>query len=168
MQMRALGLLSIAATVGTVCLSVNASAQVCYTHGACNTSGVYAVEGYSTSSNGGGIYGQALASLNGTGIVGTGLNGVKGVSATSSGYGVWGENGNNGGFGVYGRINPAGNGGAVYADNAGAGWALFSNGDFKVAGHPYCTTQTTVTLSSDSRLKKNVQPLVGALDRLLK
>src|SRR6185436_12741 len=46
-------------------------------------------------------------------------------------------------------------------------YAVFANGNLGVSGIPYCAGCTTFTNNSDVRLKKNVQPLVGALDRLM-
>jgi hypothetical protein len=118
--------------------------------------GTYGVIGESTSTGGhAGVWGKNTStSGNGIGVTGTasGTNST-GVSGVGDGFGVYGYS--SAGYGVYGD-----------ATN-GTGWALYSKGKFKVEGTPFCSTQTTFTINSDARLKTNIKPLEGALDRLM-
>jgi hypothetical protein len=97
-------------------------------------------------------------------------NGVQGKSSSAGASGVYGFNIGNG-FGVAGRTT--GGGSAIYGENnSTSGWAgnflgrVTVGGEFFVWGVPRAN-QSTFTLLSDARLKKNVQPLQGALSRLL-
>jgi hypothetical protein len=107
-----------------------------------------------------------------TGVQGEAINGngVMGKSESAGASGVFGFNTGQG-FGVAGRTT--GTGSAVFGDNAASnGFAGNFNGrvgvssDLIVHGVPRAN-QTTFTLLSDARLKKNVQPLAGSLDKLL-
>ncbi len=89
----------------------------------------YALEGYTSESNGTGAYGYATGS-NSTGVIGTGVA-----------------------YGVYGTCSGTG----CYAG--------YFSGAAKVTGELYVGSCSGCT--SDARLKKNVEPLKGALDRLL-
>jgi hypothetical protein len=120
-----------------------------------------------TSSSGTAVEGS---SNTGTGVEGVSTNqtGVFGISSSSTNCGVYGQN-NSTGFGVAGRISPAGQGYAIYGDNNSTVFgalAGYFHGNIEVTGIPYAQ-QSTFTVLSDVRLKKNVQPLTGALDRLL-
>ena len=131
-----------------------------------NLSGGIGVYGNSNSSDG--VHGQ---SSSGVGVAGASTSsiGVEGVTTGATSRGVWGfhYSSTGVGYGVYGQTaSPSGYG--VYGQAATGGFAGYFQGNLKVAGEPYCTTQTTFTLSSDARLKKNIEPMSGALDRLLK
>lgn len=109
------------------------------------------------------------SSTSAPGVLGISLgDGIEGQAASNPpGRGVYGHTGWPGGYGVYGEAN--GNGQAVHGENTDtSGYAGLFNGRLKVVGQPLCTTQATFTVSSDARLKKNVRPLEGALDQLLK
>jgi len=148
----------------------------------------YGVQGLNTG-GGTGIYGTSTSGANSTGVYGTGTaygvygtssGGIgvygfssvnPGVSGTSSdaGYpGIYGTNSSGtGGVGVLGFLDGAGN--AVQGNNISAsGFAGYFNGNLQVNGTPYCSTQTSFTVSSDSRLKQNIEPLQGSIDQLLK
>jgi hypothetical protein len=72
-----------------------------------------------------------------------------------------------GGVGVWGEANNAGTGVGVWGVNSNAGgWAGYFSGRLGVTGTPFAN-QTTFALFSDARLKKNVKPLEGALEKLL-
>jgi len=125
------------------------------------------------------IYGQSASpnpSIYGAATgTGTGVYGV--TTSASGGNGVWGESANSGASGVYGHNSGSGygvagrstgSGKAVLGDNTDSlGWAgyftgkLFANSGYKPGGGSW-------TDSSDIRMKKNVKPLEGALERLLK
>jgi hypothetical protein len=99
------------------------------------------------------------------------------VSGSAGGYGVVGSNTNEG-VGVLGKIPTAGVGFAIWGENnanipnAAAGWFhgnVYVTGNLEVQGQPYCNGTTCGWMNySDIKLKKNVQPLTGALERLLK
>jgi hypothetical protein len=108
-----------------------------------------------TSASGNGVHGQS-----------NGLNGVFGVSLNAFASGVYGENQSGGGYGVAGRATSAGV--AVMGDNTNSsGWAgvfygkLYADAAHKPGGGSWTTF-------SDARLKKDVKPLEGVLERLLK
>ena len=115
-----------------------------------NTGTGYGVSGW--SSTGYGVYGTSAYTTAVAGIVANSDSGVAGVN-TGTGYGVSGW---------------SASGPAVYGSCTGSGcMALYANGDLQVTGTPYCSGCTAFTTNSDIRLKKNVEPLEGALVRLL-
>jgi hypothetical protein len=70
-------------------------------------------------------------------------------------FGVWGEaNGNNN------SQNSAG----IYGKGGSGAYAGFFEGEIKVTGKVYCSE---VVESSDMRLKENIKPLSGSLQRIL-
>jgi hypothetical protein len=94
-------------------------------------------------------------------------NGVAGYTGSSSASGVYGSN-TGGGFGVVGLVSGASgsNGIGVYGGNGGSntnGYAGYFDGRVNITGTLTCGSGCT----SDRRLKRNIQPLAGALDRLL-
>jgi hypothetical protein len=119
----------------------------------------FGVVGTTAGSGAGGS--SAVAGVLGTSTASVGL-GVKG-QAGNGGTGVWGF-ARDGGYGVFGSTT--GNGISVYGLNETGGYAGQFRGSLGVIGVPYAF-QTTFTLWSDARLKKNVRPMAGALDRLL-
>jgi hypothetical protein len=164
---------------GQVCLQSNTS------------SGIFGIESYSTaqvalyakdtssgigvygiSSSGYGVLGQSDSSF---GVYGTSDGDVGVYGFSSSADGTWGVTEGSGMSGVTG-INTAGVGNGLYgvvtSNNSvtyGAGsYAVNANGNLLVQGTPYSAGSTTFTVSSDIRLKTNVQPLSGSLDTLLK
>ncbi len=140
---------------------------------------------HGTATYGNGVSGQALS---GNGVEGIALhaggNGVAGlygsvsIDSTYSSSGVYGASDSNagtvgvtsapGGPGIYGNCSGSGCYG-VYGDTIGTGssFAVYSHGNLQVTGTPYCSGCTAFTSNSDIRLKNNVQPIAGALDRLL-
>jgi len=66
---------------------------------------VFQVTNTATSVNSSGIYG--ISSLHGTGVIGSGSTGVKGLGGTT---GVYGESSYDDGFGVHGRVTHTGSG----------------------------------------------------------
>ena len=140
-----------------------------------NTAGVY---GQADFSGGTGVYGYSGGPANGVfgssssgvGVAGNSSsnNGLEGRSASTGASGVYGYNSSGSGYGVAGRILGTNNGIAVFGDNPSPnGFAGYFNGTVNVQGN--ITASGTITPgSSDGRLKKNVQPLTGALDSLLK
>jgi len=117
-------------------------------------------------------------------------------SETPNGVAIWGQHDGNG-WGVYGRVQGGGSGGvAVYGRAYGqgtavrgvaadAGYAGYFNGKIYIDGdlgigegdpqyrlelrHDSAAkpTSNTWTISSDRRLKKNINPIADALDKLL-
>jgi hypothetical protein len=107
----------------------------------------YGVYGTSTAGRGGvGVWGEAAASV---GVFGTDTNSGTGVKGTSSG-----------GIGVQGYANGSG-AKAVVGSCAGTGcWGGYFYQDVFINGTTYPP--------SDIRFKKNVAPVTGAIDQLLK
>ncbi len=130
------------------------------------------VEGRST--NGIGVSGYGSLGVYGSGGASPGVYGIsqtQGVEGVSSGYlqsGVYGiADHSSGGYGVYGTAHSAG-GFGVYGYNSNAsGWAVYASGKL-FANSGYKPGGGSWTDSSDIRLKKNVKPLEGVLDRLMK
>jgi hypothetical protein len=119
-----------------------------------------------------GVYGSG-GLAGGIGVQGTSTlnNGVFGQSSGSGASGVYGENTTSGGYGVAGRVAASNNTGiAIFGDNTStSGWAGFFSGRVSVAtGLEVNGSCVAGDCSSDIRLKKNVQPLSGALERLVK
>lgn len=113
-------------------------------NGVSNVTFPWAVNGYS-SFNGGGTYGSVQAgTTNFAGVqgeyAGTSVNGagVRGIAINAASVGV---------FGV---------------ENTGAGWAGYFNGDVN------CALPFGYYNLSDERLKTNIQPINGALGKLMK
>src|SRR5690554_2439175 len=118
------------------------------------------------------VYGNNLRTTGGSGVRGEGVNGVVGFSNTAAGYGVYGNNtatGNSGsqttlaigtygiGFvGVYGQTTDPTN-----------GWTGYFTGDIGVDGGVYAIGPGNFNLS-DGRLKSNVVPIEGALEKIMK
>jgi hypothetical protein len=150
--------------------------------------GVYGLDTASTS--GFGIYGAAMG-VGATGVYGTATEttdsagtGVEGYSTSGNGVvghtdvnaasGVYGYNDSSGigGIGTAGGITTPGLGIAIYGNNATTnanGWAGYFNGKVYItAGLSVNGTCVSGNCSSDERLKKNIKPLVGALDDLVK
>jgi endosialidase-like protein len=118
--------------------------------------GVIGVYGSSTASNGYGVEGSSTAS-----------DGVYGVATAGSTAGVHGYGGSTS-WGVHGEVTGAST--AVYGDNTStSGWSGYFNGNVyaqncvSVNGDPILGS-----CSSDARLKKNIRPLTGAVEQLLK
>jgi hypothetical protein len=124
-----------------------------------------------------GVYGTSTAPTDGIGVNGivkgtssVGVNGQTDIgaggvlgTATGSGNGVFGITLGQG-TGVLGEVSPAGKGYAIYGSNdSSAGYAGYFSGNVHVTGSISCGSGCT----SDVRLKKNVKPLLGALDQLL-
>lgn len=135
-----------------------------------NDGGGYGVAGQIPASATGGaaVYGSNLRTNGGSGVSGIGVNGVIGTAQNAGGFGIYGVNNQPGnatnlaigayglGFhGVYGQTT-----------NVTAGWAGYFTADLGVEG-------TGVSLLgwntvSDERLKSNIRPIEGALERLMR
>lgn len=161
-------------------------------HGATTASGgltvpptVMGIRGESnttTSTDGAGVYGQSIGASGFYGYGGffTGnYAGVRGYANLNSAFGVWGTSSIAGGsnnFGLYGTASNStltnyavygiANGGStavgVYGTAAGgtANYGLYCNGNGVYTG--------TWTQVSDQRFKKNIAPLTGALNLVMK
>ncbi len=172
-------------STGGVADAINAYAPD--SHGAAGVYGTGYYGVYGVGSSGYGVYGFANTGIavygiaqagtgvsgvsqaaTGTGVLGSAWRGIYGNS-TSTGPGVQGQS-KTGGKGVQGVISPAGTGYGVYGDNnSTTGYAGYFRGRLQVTGDaicPSCSMGLWKT-SSDARLKKNVKPLTGALDRVL-
>jgi hypothetical protein len=129
-----------------------------------NTDGGNGVAGTSTTTGGTGVYGDgALYGVYGTATTGYGVWGtstIVGVYGTSTaGDGVSGETATVGVYGVSAG-NSASGGTAVYGNATGTGsYAVYAAGNLGYTGN--------LTHVSDERLKKDIHPLAGSVDRLL-
>jgi hypothetical protein len=171
---------------GGACLTLTNTSTL-FGSGAIQGTGINGVSGNTSSSAGVGVVGSALGTGRGVlgtshdsyGVVGDSISsvgvygnsaqsdGVMGQTAGSGASGVYGEN-NGHGIGIAGRITPVGTGMAVYGDNnSTSGFAGYFRGNLQVTRTPFCSGCTVFTNNSDIRLKKNVTPLTGALERLL-
>jgi hypothetical protein len=85
--------------------------------------------------------------------------GIEGIASQSTGVGVWGK-ATDGGVGVYGSCTGENCLAASFSGNVNliTGYSYLYNGTTCVGGE--CTI-------SDRRLKKNIEPLAGAIDKLL-
>jgi hypothetical protein len=146
--------------------------------------GVYGIV-QSTGANSAGVYGEcdsgncqgvAGFSSNGTGVAGTGNNGYGVVGAgnvagvlgntysTSTGVGVQGNQYGAANTGYAGFFSKTGTGAVNYGlyatTSSTTGWAGYFNGNIYLNG--------TITLSSDRRMKKDIEPLdtKDALDEI--
>jgi hypothetical protein len=160
---------------GGTSFGVKGDASGATSYGVYGTSSQYVgVFGSSGAAASYGVYGSATGA-SATGVYGDG--GFRGVYAHGNGYGIYAEvpNGTSA-KALYGRVTPVGAGYALYAYNPGTAtgqWAgyfdgrIYVTGNLSVAGTPFAN-QTTFSPLSDGRLKKNVEPLTGALDELMK
>src|SRR5262245_37450031 len=129
-----------------------------------DSNGGYGVQGVSTASPGTGVAGTGYnygVYGNATGAAGIGVygssssaQGVKGYTSSASKAGVWGDSSGTNGYGVYGSCNGTGCISGYFA------------GKVTIAGD--LTVNGSCGACSDSRLKKDVEPLSGAIDKLLK
>jgi hypothetical protein len=132
-----------------------------------NTPAVFASNTYNSGGQG------VLAQASGNGSVG-----VLGENLSGNGYGVQGITGT--GFGIYGLASGTGAGGefwsqgggyGIYAKSTGGTAGYFAGsvtitGSLTVTGEVNGGNGGSCTCTSDERLKKNIQPLKGALDQL--
>jgi endosialidase-like protein len=158
---------------GSACFTVTASGDEASALVG-NSSVGYAVQGNATGSDPYcGLYGGSSSSNTsscgvfggsnwGTGVTGSGVNGVWGTTASANGNGVTGVSTNAVSSGVIGLNNSGGDGVTGISNNGLAGYfvgAVLIDGALTVSSCSGC--------ASDIRLKKNVQPLGGAIDQLL-
>lgn len=144
---------------------VTAVATAYGVEGANNTTGLGSAGVYGHANGGSGVSGTSVSGAGVQGESGS-YNGVVGASNAYGASGVYGYNTGQG-YGVAGRTVGVGN--AIYGDNTNSsGWSGNFTGwvnvatCLKVNGTPYGNC------SSDARLKKNIQPLVGSLDKILR
>ena len=136
-----------------------------------NNSGAgYGVAGQipSTATGAAAVYGSNLRTTGGSGVSGIGFNGVVGTSQSALGFGVYGYNNSAAtgtapslGIGTYGYgLN------GVYGQtsNVTTGWAGYFTADLGVDGAGYSGGGWFT--ASDKRLKSNIVPITGALDKL--
>ena len=106
-------------------------------------------------------------STTGVGVYGISQNndGLQGFTSDSLRSGLFAVNTGGGGYGVFTRAS--GTGQALHAENTSGGVAGYFIGSLVVTGTPQAN-QSTFTLLSDLRLKKDVKPLEGALEHLMR
>jgi hypothetical protein len=130
-----------------------------------NSGSGYAVSGQipSTAAGFAAVYGSNLRSSGGSGVYGIGYNGVVGQTNYGAGFGSYGNNtGTTGlGIGIYGL---GFNGVYGQTTNVTTGWAGYFTADIGTDGAGYATGGW-INLS-DRRLKSNIVPIQGALQKL--
>ncbi len=127
----------------------------------------YAVAGQipATATGTAAVHGSNLRSTGGSGMSGIGFNGVVGQAQNAAGYGLYGSNGNAAdgvttlGVGTYG-LGLIG----IYGQTTdiSTGWAGYFTADLGVEGTGYALGGWQT--ASDRRLKRDIRPIVGALD----
>ncbi len=111
-----------------------------------------------------GVFAQAVSgrAVRASSLVGDGVEASTGSTGRSA---VYAHNDSGGGWGVYALASGTGN--ALFATNpSSTGWAVYADGKL------YATAGVKPgggdwTASSDARLKKNIQPLDGAVAKML-
>jgi hypothetical protein len=99
---------------------------------------------------------------------GTSGGGTAMYGLSDKGTGIYGESDASGGIGVYGDAT-ASNGYAIYGYNNGAsGYAGYFNGRTNTTGCIQYNGTNEFGCSSDRRLKKDIKPISGALEALLR
>lgn len=136
-----------------------------------NNSGAgYGVAGQipSTATGSAAVYGSNLRTTGGSGVSGIGFNGVVGTSQNAQGFGIYGYNNSAAtgvspslGIGTYGY---GFNGVYGQTSNVTSGWAGYFTADLGVDGAGYSVGGWFT--ASDRRLKSNIVPITGALDKL--
>ncbi len=136
-----------------------------------NNSGAgYGVAGQipSTATGSAAVYGSNLRTTGGSGVSGIGFNGVVGTSQNAQGFGVYGYNNSAAtgtapslGIGTYGY---GFNGVYGQTSNVTTGWAGYFTADLGVDGAGYSVGGWFT--ASDRRLKSNIVPITGALEKL--
>ncbi len=124
---------------------------------------------FAGSTSGWGVYGTTTSgqsAVRGVPTNGAYSNGVWGSSSNSGASGVYGDNSSHG-YGVAGRVSPSGAGDAIYGDNdSTTGYAGWFNGWVNITRCAFINNTAYGGCNSDARLKKNVEPLVGSLDKI--
>jgi hypothetical protein len=131
-----------------------------------NNSGAgYGVSGQIPSTAGGfaAVYGSNLRSGGGSGVYGIGYNGVIGQTNYGNGFGSYGNNTGTSGLGI-GAYGLGFNGVYGQTTNITTGWAGYFTADIGTDGAGYATGGW-INLS-DRRLKSNIVPIEGALQKL--
>lgn len=128
----------------------------------------YAIAGQipGSASGSAAVYGSNLRTNGGSGVTGIGFNGVVGQAQNGNGYGVYGLNANPAGGVVLG-IGTYGLGfHGVYGQttDAGQGWAGYFTADVGVEGTGFALGGWVN--ASDARLKRDIRPIEGALDKV--
>ena len=136
-----------------------------------NNSGAgYGVAGQipSTATGAAAVYGSNLRTSGGSGVAGIGFNGIVGTSQNAQGFGVYGYNNSAAtgvspslGIGTYGY---GFNGVYGQTSNVTTGWAGYFTADLGVDGAGYSVGGWFT--ASDRRLKSNIVPITGALEKL--
>lgn len=135
-----------------------------------NAGAGYGVSGQipSTATGAAAVYGSNLRTTGGSGVSGIGFNGVVGTSQNAQGFGVYGYNNSPAtgtapslGIGTYGYGY---NGVYGQTSNVTLGWAGYFTADIGVDGAGYSVGGWFT--ASDRRLKSDIVPITGALDKL--
>lgn len=131
-----------------------------------NNSGAgYGVSGQipSTATGAAGVYGTNLRTSGGYGVLGVGYNGTVGQTIYGGGFGIYGSNTGATGLGI-GTYGVGFNGVYGQTTNVSLGWAGYFTADLGVDGTGWSVGGWMV--ASDRRLKSNIVPIEGALDKL--
>jgi hypothetical protein len=139
--------------------------------------GMYgSINGFGAVGTGIGVYGQAnVAAVEGVGMGGTGSGVVGlangGTTGSTSGIAVFGVSGSTN-TAIYGLSQASSGGNAILgglASTDNTGYAIYgSGGAYAVFAHGNLGYTGSLTHVSDERLKKNIAPLVGSMDQLLR
>jgi hypothetical protein len=134
--------------------------------------GVYGAGGsygvYGTSTSGNGVYGTTAGAASGVIGVSTYSSGTSyGVYGSSPTYGVWGTTSGSSASNVGVVGSATGVGCAIYGQNSNSsGWSGYFNGYVNIATCLKVNGTNYGSCTSDVRLKKNVEPLTGSLEKI--
>lgn len=158
-----ISMLAVFAIGRTARADCNLSDGVCSSQINTGATGAEAFYGKITSDGGVAIYGDAHSGTgNGTGVAGLSATGVGVSGASGTGYGGYFSSSSIAG---YFSTSPTTGTGIV---SVGVTAAWLQGNVYSTATYYSTGSQTTITHYSDIRLKKNVKPLEGSLDQLLK
>jgi hypothetical protein len=118
-----------------------------------------------SNGNGNGLHGITAGAASGVYGVSTYTGGTSyGVYGSSPSYGVWGTS-TGSSVGVVGSATGSGSG--IYGQNSNSsGWSGYFNGYVNVATCLKVNGTNYGSCTSDARLKKNVEPLTGSLEKI--
>jgi hypothetical protein len=109
------------------------------------------------------VYGSNLRTTGGSGVNGIGFNGVVGQTNYGAGYGLYGNNTGTTGLGI-GTYGLGFNGVYGQTTNTSLGWSGYFTADIGVDGAGYALGGWIN--ASDRRLKSNIVPIKGALQKI--
>jgi hypothetical protein len=149
--------------VGDVNNTLNGVVGVQFYTGTCGGSGQYCngVYGASAAGAGSGVYGTA-SGTNGYGVYGTSTYGIGVYGVTGNDTGVSGYGSGTDTNGTYGNCAGTNCYGVLGACSGSGCYAGYFNGNVHITGTLTCGG----SCNSDRRLKQDIEPLTGALDKL--